>query len=55
MAKKHPKGKIVECKLVKRRKGYLYFVDGVGNVRESKMKPPRKRGPRKGKKACRIR
>lgn len=32
------KGKIVKKKAVNRRKGYMYYVDGDGNVRETKMK-----------------
>ena len=34
--------------MVKRRKGYLYYVDGKGNVMESKMN--RKGRPKKRKK-----
>jgi len=48
-----PKGIIIEKNVVDRRKGYMYFVDGAGNVREAKMntkggKPGRK-VPRKNK------
>lgn len=32
------KGRVVAKKAVKRRKGYLYYVDKNGNVRETKMK-----------------
>jgi len=31
-------GTIVLKNAVKRQKGYLYFVDGNGNVRKTKMK-----------------
>ena len=30
-------GKIVKKKVVTRKKGYLYYVDGQGNVCEAKM------------------
>lgn len=39
-------GRIVAKKAVKRRPGYLYYVDAQGNVRESKLH----RGGRKKKK-----
>lgn len=39
------KGTIVKKGAVKRKKGFLYFVDGDGNVRETKMA----RGKRKKK------
>jgi len=31
-------GTIVKSNVVKRKKGYLYYVDGSGNVRRTKMK-----------------
>lgn len=31
------KGTIIEKNVVSRRKGYMYFIDGEGNVREVKM------------------
>lgn len=40
-------GKIVKRNVVKRKAGYLYYVDGKGNVCEAKMS----RGGRKKKKA----
>ena len=40
-------GKIVKKKVVTRKKGYLYYVDGQGNVCEAKMA----RGGKKKKKA----
>ena len=36
-------GKIVKKDVVKRKKGYLYYVDGKGNVCEAKMKNARKK------------
>lgn len=39
-------GKVIVKKVVKRRKGYLYYVDGKGNVCEAKMA----RGGKKKKK-----
>jgi hypothetical protein len=39
-------GKVIAKKVVKRRKGYLYYVDGKGNVCEAKMA----RGGKKKKK-----
>lgn len=39
-------GKIVKKKVVTRKKGYLYYVDGAGNVCEAKMS----RGGKKKKK-----
>ena len=42
-------GTIVAKKAVKRRAGYLYFVDGDGNVKESKMN---RKGGKKGRKVC---
>jgi len=39
-------GRIVAKKVVERRAGYLYYVDGSGNVCEAKMS----RGGRKKKK-----
>lgn len=39
-------GKVVKKNVVKRQKGYLYYVDGKGNVCEAKMA----RGGKKKKK-----
>ena len=39
-------GKVIAKKVVKRKPGYLYYVDGKGNVCEAKMA----RGGRKKKK-----
>jgi len=39
-------GKVIAKNVVKRKKGYLYYVDGKGNVCEAKMA----RGGRKKKK-----
>src|SRR5579863_5032330 len=39
MAKTH-KGKIVLAKAIKRKRGYLYFLDGQGNVREEEDGAP---------------
>lgn len=44
-------GKIVASKAVSRKKGYLYFVDGNGNVRETKMN---RKGGKKGRKVCSV-
>ena len=38
-------GKIIKKNVIKREKGYLYYVDGQGNVCEAKMA----RGGRKKK------
>ncbi|GAI06978.1 unnamed protein product [marine sediment metagenome] len=40
-------GRVVAKKVVKRKKGYLYYVDGKGNVCEAKMA----RGGKRKKKA----
>jgi len=40
-------GKIIAKKIVQRKKGFLYYVDGLGNVCEAKMA----RGGKKKKKA----
>ncbi len=40
-------GKIIAKNIVKRKSGYLYYVDGKGNVCEAKMA----RGGKKKKKA----
>lgn len=40
-------GKIIKKAVVKRKKGYLYYIDGKGNVCEAKMA----RGGKKKKKA----
>jgi len=41
-------GKIIAKKIVERKSGYLYYVDGKGNVCEAKMA----RGGKKKKKAA---
>jgi len=41
-------GKIVKKNVVKRKPGYLYYVDGAGNVCEAKMA----RGGKRKKKAA---
>jgi len=41
-------GKIIAKKVVERKSGYLYYVDGKGNVCEAKMA----RGGKKKKKAA---
>ena len=41
-------GKIIAKKVVERKSGYLYYVDGKGNVCEAKMA----RGSKKKKKAA---
>jgi hypothetical protein len=41
-------GRVVVKNVVKRKKGYLYYVDGKGNVCEAKMA----RGGKKRKKAA---
>ena len=48
-------GKVIAKKVVKRKKGYLYYVDGKGNVCEAKMarggkKKKKKKGKKKTKK-----
>jgi hypothetical protein len=35
--------KIVASKVITRKKGYLYFVDGKGNVCEAKMQHKKKK------------
>ena len=30
-------GKVIKKNVVKRKKGYLYYIDGKGNVCEAKM------------------
>lgn len=42
-------GTIVAKNAVKRKSGYLYFVDGNGNVKETKMN---RKGGKKGRKTC---
>lgn len=42
------KGTVVAKTGIKRKDGYLYYVDGSGNVRETKAK----RGGTKGAKRC---
>jgi len=41
-------GKVIVKKVIKRKSGYLYYVDGKGNVCEAKMA----RGGKKKKKAA---
>lgn len=50
-AKKSKKahGEIVASHVVTRQKGFLYFLDGSGNVRKSKMK----KGGTRGHRTCR--
>lgn len=48
-SKKKAHGEIVASHAVSRAKGFLYFVDGVGNVRRSKMK----KGGTRGHRTCR--
>jgi len=55
-------GKIIKKKVITRKKGYLYYVDGAGNVCEARMarggkkkkktkkKPAKKKPKRKVKK-----
>lgn len=40
-------GKVIAKKVVKRKKGYLYYVDGQGNVCEAKMARGGKRKKKK--------
>lgn len=47
-------GKVVARGVVKRKKGYLYYVDGKGNVCEAKMarggkKRKKKKAPKRRK------
>lgn len=43
------KGKVVAKNVVKRKQGYLYYVDGKGNVAETKMN---RKGAKRGHKVC---
>jgi hypothetical protein len=43
------KGTVVAKTSVKRKSGYLYFVDADGNVRETKIN---RKGGKKGRKVC---
>jgi len=44
-------GKVIAKNIVKRKKGYLYYIDGKGNVCEAKMaRGSRKEGKTKSKK-----
>ncbi len=43
-------GSIVKKNVVKRKPGYLYYVDGKGNVCEAKMSRGGKRKKKKAKK-----
>jgi len=47
-------GTVVKRNVVKRKPGYLYYVDGKGNVCEAKMSRGGKR-KKKGKKAKKTR
>ena len=40
-------GKVIAKKVIKRRKGYLYYVDAKGNVCEAKMARGGKRKKKK--------
>lgn len=40
---KKSKPKIILKNAVERKKGFLYYIDGVGNICEAKMKHGRKR------------
>lgn len=42
-------GKVIAKKVVKRKPGYLYYVDGAGNVCEAKMARGKKRKKAKKK------
>ena len=44
-------GKVIVKKVVKRRPGYLYYVDGKGNVCEAKMARGGKKKKKTAKKA----
>ena len=44
-------GKVVKRNVVKRKPGYLYYVDGKGNVCESKMARGKKKKTAKKKPA----
>ncbi len=43
-------GKIIAKKVVERKPGYLYYVDGKGNVCEAKMARGRKKKKKSRKK-----
>ena len=43
-------GKVIAKNVVKRRKGYLYYIDAKGNVCEAKMARGGKRKKKKKKK-----
>jgi len=43
-------GKVIAKGVVKRKSGYLYYVDGKGNVCEAKMARGGKRKKKKAKK-----
>ncbi len=45
-------GKIIVKKVIKRKPGHLYYIDGAGNVCEAKMA---RGGKRKGKKKAKKR
>ena len=42
---------IVKKSVVNRKKGYLYYIDGKGNVCEAKMN---RKGGKKGRKVCAV-
>jgi len=48
-------GRIIAKKVVKRKKGYLYYVDGKGNVCEAKMAHGGKKRKKKAKKKVKKR
>lgn len=43
-------GKVIAKKVVKRKKGYLYYIDAKGNVCEAKMARGGRRKKKKAKK-----
>jgi len=43
-------GKIIKKKVITRKKGYLYYVDGAGNVCEARMARGGKKKKKKVKK-----
>ena len=43
-------GKVIAKKVIKRKPGYLYYVDGKGNVCEAKMARGGKKKKKKAKK-----
>ena len=47
-------GKVIAKKVVKRKPGYLYYVDGQGNVCEAKMARGGKRKKKAAKKKKKV-